>query len=261
MRFETESGNCARNLMPKSGIKFLDLLCGWNSVEYVKETSSTVWRIQEGVGMGNLESRGDSRSDERNSRSKTLSLALLPLGVALNLTIGTIVHTLKLPIYVDAVGTIIVTVLAGWRIGVATGVLSFLLGGILTNPVLPWFSGTQAAIALYTYIVGTYGGFRTLLRTILSGIGLGVVAGIVSAPVIVYLFGGITGSGASMIVAFLLASGETVFKSVFLSGLAAEPLDKAIQCLLAFWLLRGMPKSILRNFNSPLLAKNGLIGK
>lgn len=188
-------------------------------------------------------------------------LALIPLGIALNLAIGTIVHLLKLPIYVDAVGTIVVTLVAGLRAGVLTGVLSFLLAGVLTNPVLPYFAGTQAAIAVYTYLVASRGGFKTYLRVIVAGIGLGVVAGVVSAPVIVYLFGGITGSGASMIVAFLLASGKSVLRSVILSGLAAEPLDKTIQCLLAIWLLRGLPQTLLRRFRGGKLDENDLIAR
>lgn len=183
-------------------------------------------------------------------------LALIPLGIALNLVLGTLVHTLKLPIYVDAVGTILVTLLAGWRAGIVVGVGSFLIGGLLTNPVLPWFSGTQAAIAIYTHIVGRRGGFRTLPRSIASGVGLGMIAGVVSAPVIVYLFGGITGSGASLVVAFLLASGKSVLKSVLLSGLAAEPIDKTLQCLLARAVLRGLPSQLLTRFSGGSIDEN-----
>lgn len=181
--------------------------------------------------------------------SKQLELALIAVGIAFNLSLGTVVHALKLPIYLDAVGTVLVTLLVGWRAGVITGVVSFLVGGALTNPVLPWFAGTQAVIAVYTHWIGRWGGFRTLPRTVLSGIGLGIVAAIVSAPVIVALFGGITGSGPSLVVAYLLASGKSVLKSVFLSGLAAEPLDKTLQCLLAAWLIRGLPRSLLARFS------------
>ena len=186
-------------------------------------------------------------------------LTLIPMGVALNLAIGTLIHAVKVPVYLDAVGTIVVTMLVGMRAGIATGVLSFLLGGVLTNPVLPWFSGTQAAIAIYVALVGKRGGFRSYRRTIVAGLGLGVVAGVVSAPVIVILFGGITGSGASVVVAFLLASGRSIMESVVLSGLAAEPLDKTLQCLLAVWLLRGLPRSLLARFECGSLAATDLV--
>jgi energy-coupling factor transport system substrate-specific component len=185
-------------------------------------------------------------------------LALIPLGIALNLALGLLVHTLRIPLYVDAVGTVAITLLAGMRAGILVGVVSFAVWGIF-NPVYFWFAGTQAAIAIYTHLVARGGGFRTWFRTVLAGIGLGIVAGVVSAPVIVALFGGITGSGASVVVAFLVASGKSILKSVVLSGLACEPIDKTIQCLLAVWLLRGLPQTLLRHFRRGSLEQNGFI--
>ncbi|MBK7670559.1 MAG: ECF transporter S component [bacterium] len=181
-------------------------------------------------------------------------LPLVPVGIALNLGIGTVVHLLKLPLYLDAVGTIVLTMLAGPQVGVLVGVLSFLIGGILVNPVLPWFAGTQAAIAIYVHVVGRRGGFKTFPRSILSGLGLGLVAGIVSAPVIAMVFGGVTGSGASFIAALLLASGKNLLQSVVLSGLTAEPVDKTLQCLLAIWLIKGLPHSVRRRFRGGAFA-------
>lgn len=181
-------------------------------------------------------------------------LPLVPVGIALNLGIGTVVNLLKLPLYLDAVGTIVLTMLAGPQVGVLVGVLSFLIGGVLVNPVLPWFSGTQAAIAIYVHLVGRRGGFQTVPRSILSGIGLGLVAGIVSAPVIAMVFGGVTGSGASFIAALLLASGKNLLQSVIMSGLTAEPVDKTLQCLLAIWLIKGLPHSVRRRFRGGALA-------
>ena len=134
------------------------------------------------------------KSAAGDSAYSTQVLALIPLGIGLNLALGTLINALKLPVYLDAVGTVLVTLLVGLRAGIIVSVGSFLLGGMLINPVLPWFSGTQAAIAVYTHFVGKRGAFRSIPRTIVAGIGLGVVAGIVSAPVIVVLFGGITGA-------------------------------------------------------------------
>lgn len=195
-------------------------------------------------------------TSDRESTPAVHILALIPLGIALNLAIGGLVHALKVPLYLDAIGTITVTVLAGIRTGIIVGVTSFLLGGAIVDPVMPWFSGTQAAIAIYTGLVARSGGFRSYPRTVLSGIGLGLVAGVVSAPVIAGLFGGVTGVGASFITAFLLASGKSLLKSVLLSGLASEPLDKTLQCLLAVWLLRGLPRSLLQRFRSGYLTHN-----
>lgn len=171
----------------------------------------------------------------------TAALALIPLGVLMNLGIGTIVHLLKLPVFVDAVGTILVTILIGIRWGVVTGVLSFLIGGMIVNPVMPYFSATQAAIAIMVGLFAARGWFRSIPRVIVTGICVGIVAAVVSAPVIIKMFGGITGSGSGFITAFLLASGKKIIESVILTGISCEPVDKTIQCLLAFWLIRTLP--------------------
>ena len=176
--------------------------------------------------------------------------ALVPLGILLNLGIGTLVHILKLPLFVDATGTILVTLLIGWRWGALTGVLSFLIGGLLTNPVMPWFSGTQAAIAVVAGLAAAKGGFKTLPRTIVTGVAIGIVAAIVSAPVIIWLFGGITGSGSGFLTSFLLASGKRIVEAVVLTGISCEPIDKTLQCLLIFWLIRSLPVRLRQRFLS-----------
>lgn len=181
--------------------------------------------------------------------AKTAALALVPLGVLLNLGIGTIVHLLKLPVFLDAVGTILVTLLIGWRWGLVSGVLSFLIGGLLVNPVMPWFSGTQAVIAMVTGFLAARGGFKTIPKVVLNGTVIGVCAAIASAPVIITLFGGITGSGSGFITSFLLASGKKIVESVILTGLSCEPIDKILQALLAFWLIKTLPLGVRRKFD------------
>lgn len=187
------------------------------------------------------------------------SALLIPIGIALNLALGTVVHLLKLPIFLDAVGTIVVTLLAGVRAGIITGIGSFLLAGVLLNPAYPWFSGTQAIIAVFARIVGQRGGYKTVYRRVAFGLLLGIVTGIVSAPVTAFLFGGISGSGASLITAYLMATGKKVVEAVLLSGLASEPLDKLFQTLLAYVLLQGVPQNILARFDQDILKKNDLL--
>lgn len=179
---------------------------------------------------------------------RTLRLALIPLGIGVNMAIGTMVYMLKLPIYLDAIGTIIVTLLAGLRPGILTAVLTQIIAGYTINPVLPYFIPTGVAIAVYVHIAARWGAFRTLGGTVVAGLGLGIVAGLVSAPIIVYVFGGVTATGRSVLTAYLLSAGERVLKAVLLSGAAAEPLDKTLQCILVVWLLNAVPQSLIRRF-------------
>lgn len=185
------------------------------------------------------------------------NLALIPLCVALNVVLGSLVHVLKIPIYYDAVGTIIAVLMVGFLAGSLVGILSFALMSVLVSPVYIYFCVTQVAIAGFTHLVAVYlGGFRTIIRAVASGIALGVVAGIVSAPIIVYVFGGATGSGRDLLTALIAASGQQILKAVALSGLASEPIDKTIQVLTAVALIRGIPAYLRAHFETPAMADN-----
>ena len=72
-----------------------------------------------------------------NGQFSTRVIALMPVAIAINIVLGYTVQTvLKLPIYLDSIGTILVGVLAGPIAGLATGVLTNLiwqLTGITPN--------------------------------------------------------------------------------------------------------------------------------
>jgi len=188
-------------------------------------------------------------ASDRRTQTDYLVLAVIPVGIALNVGLGAVVIALRLPIYLDAVGTILVTALMGWRAGIAAGVMSFLLAAVLVSPTYVYFVGTQAAIAVYVYVVCTrLGVLKSVWRVVVAGVGLGIVAGLVSAPVIVLVFGGASGSGRDLLTALLVSSGQQVLKAVALSGAASEPIDKTLQLMLAWSLLRSLPQRVLDRF-------------
>ncbi|MEE2991762.1 MAG: hypothetical protein VX603_01140, partial [Gemmatimonadota bacterium] len=180
--------------------------------------------------------------------TRSLRLALIPLGIGLNMSLGTIVSMLKLPVYLDMIGTIVVTILSGLWAGVLTATLTQLIVSATINPIYYNFIPTAVAIALFTHLAARKGAFRTMWGTVLAGIGLGIVSGVVSAPIIVYVFGGILATGRSVMTAYLLSAGEQVLNAVLLTGAAAEPVDKTLQCILSVWCINSVPQSLLQRF-------------
>ena len=140
------------------------------------------------------------------------------------------------------------------------GVVSFVLASVLISPAYIYFIGTQAVIAAYVHVATTH--FRIFSRPwkiALAGIGLGIVAGIVSAPVIVYVFGGASGSGRDLVTALIIGSGQQIMKAVVLSGAASEPFDKTLQIFLAYLVIRSLPKRVRGRFSNSALRDNGLL--
>lgn len=177
--------------------------------------------------------------------------------IALNIAAGTLIYLLKLPLYLDSAGIMLAAILIpGSRIHACffaslIAVVSFTLFGILVSPFEPWFIGTGIAGGLYGALVvrghvadlidASAKPRRFIVKLLFFGVGWGVIAAVVSAPVIVYLFGGVTGAGPTLLVAFLLKTGHQMLNAVLLAGLSAEPVDKTLSLLLAVITARFTP--------------------
>lgn len=95
----------------------------------------------------------------------TRVIVLMPVAIAINIVLGYTIQTvLKLPIYLDSIGTILVGVLAGPLAGAATGILSNLIWqyapGIGGGTIGP-FAITAGVIGLLAGLWGYLGVFRS----------------------------------------------------------------------------------------------------
>jgi hypothetical protein len=96
----------------------------------------------------------------------TRTLILMPIAIALNIILGqTVASALKIPIYLDSIGTILVGVLAGPLAGAATGFLANVLWAYVIPP--PFQYPPAAAFAVVAAVIGLMAGVaggRGLLR-------------------------------------------------------------------------------------------------
>jgi energy-coupling factor transport system substrate-specific component len=178
----------------------------------------------------------------------TMTLVLIPVAIAIDKIIGQLVLLLKLPVFLDTIGTVMVGVLAGPWAGALTGTLSNVIWGLIVDPsFLPWFP-VALAIGLVAGICANYGLFKSWWKVIIAGIIIALTAAIVSTPIAVYLFGGITGSGSSFITAYLLATGQGLVQAVLSTNFLVEPVDKVATALLAWAIIKGLSRRYLSRF-------------
>jgi hypothetical protein len=126
------------------------------------------------------------RLDTITRQLSTRTIVLMPVAIALNIVLGqTVATALKLPIYLDSIGTILVGVLAGPIAGAATGLLSnlawtFVLAGTPFGSPYAWpFAIVAAEIGLVAGLFGYAGVFRPRPRTPPAGLMVGVAAALV----------------------------------------------------------------------------------
>src|SRR5690625_1192614 len=68
----------------------------------------------------------------------TMALLLVPIGIAINFVGGQIASLLKLPIFIDVIGTVLVGALTGPLLGALTGLVTNLVLGITSPTAIPY---------------------------------------------------------------------------------------------------------------------------
>ena len=181
----------------------------------------------------------------------TLALALIPRAVALNLALGAIVNALKLPVYLDSVGTILAAALAGPVAGVVTGALSNLVLGLLVNPALLAFIPVAMIIGLLAGLFARFGAFRRPFTAALAGVAIGVAAALSSVPIVILLYGGLTPTGAGVVTMVLRAVFPlTMEQAAKIASLSTDVIDKPLSALLVAAILARLPLRITARFRS-----------
>jgi energy-coupling factor transport system substrate-specific component len=111
------------------------------------------------------------RFDSITSQFDTRTIVLIPIAIAINIILGqTVAAALKIPVYLDSIGTILVGVLAGPIAGALTGGLAnliwtYVLPAPFQSPYAAPFFIVAVEIGLLAGIFGRLGFFRSRPNT------------------------------------------------------------------------------------------------
>ena len=158
-------------------------VCGEGQTENCVPTIQVIYLVAVLVGVVLVAIIG------RRSRDlSTSTLSLMPVAIAINIAVGAIAVALRVPIYLDSIGTVLVGVLAGPWAGALTGLLSNLIWSILpvpggAGPTAAFFAPVAGVIGLMAGFWATQGVFN--LRTDDERVGrfLALAAGIGAAAI------------------------------------------------------------------------------
>ena len=174
-------------------------------------------------------------------------VSMIPVALVLNIVVGQIIGSVGIPLYLDSTGTVLVAALAGPWAGIATGVLSSLVWSAFNPSVLP-FAATSAAVGGLAGVAIKHGALKNIATVLLSGAVIGIVVGMLAAPVAAFVYGGTAGVGTGAVVLLLREMGHSLLQSVTLQSFISDPLDKALVMLLVWLVLKSLPKRTLAAF-------------
>ena len=203
--------------------------------------------------MFGAETRSDSILNRVRAEFTTETWALIPVGVGVSAAAAFVVNALKLPIYLDALGTLLVAVLVGPWAGAVPGLIVNLVEGFFVNPTFIPYTPLQVAFGLAAGYLANRGGFRTHVRIVGVGLVIAFLSIAMGAPITVYVFGGVTGTGSDAVTTFFLATGGSLFQAVVSQTIVVEPVDKVLTALLAAYVVDRVPRRYRPSTAAPVL--------
>ena len=179
------------------------------------------------------------------------TIAIIPVALVLNIVVGEIIGSIGVPLYLDAVGTILVAALAGPIAGLATGTLSSVVWGLINPAALP-FAAVSAATGYLSGWAISHGAFKKWWRVVASGAVIGIISGMLAAPVAAFVYGGTAGLGTGAVVSLFRELGNSLLASVKLQSFISDPLDKIIVFLIVWATVKALPKRTLESLRPQL---------
>jgi energy-coupling factor transport system substrate-specific component len=269
-----------------------------------------------------------------SSQFDTRTIVLMPIAIAINIILGaTVANALKIPVYLDSIGTILVGALAGPIPGALTGFLANILWTYVIPP--PFQNGPAAAFAVVAAVIGLLAGMvgrigwlrprpdramgqlglaalitigvvvgmaylaylgwtspafggevnfnvegseaiftilgwlvmilvggtivgllallflrrdLTAAYVVVAGLGTGIVAALISAPISANVFSGVTGGGTDFLVAAMRQAGADIGAATLGQGLISDPIDKITTFFVVYLILSAMARRTKARF-------------
>ena len=176
-----------------------------------------------------------------------MSTLLIPVAVAINFTGSFIASSLKLPLFLDAIGTVFISLIAGPWVGSVTAVItSIATGGF--NPVNLAFLPVGILIAV---VIGNLTKLKIkniVVKIILLILALTITTVIANTVITLLVYKGITPDGTGFVASTLIKLGFGEVFSVIAATFVSEIMDKSLTIIIAVLITKSMSDRYLIKF-------------
>jgi energy-coupling factor transport system substrate-specific component len=179
------------------------------------------------------------------------TLVLIPAAIGINYLGKLFAGLLKLPLWLDAIGTCLAAVLAGPIVGAICGAANNIIYGLTMDPISTVYALTNIGIGLVVGILAYKGFMKNIKGTIITGIIVGIVAVIISTPLNIIFWGGTTGNiWGDALYAWAVSQNMPVWLASGLDELVVDVPDKLAVVIIVFAILKGLPKNLINLFHN-----------
>lgn len=175
----------------------------------------------------------------------TASLVLIPACIGINYLGKSFAEALRLPLWLDSIGTCLAACLAGPIVGAICGAANNIIYGLTASVISLVYALTSIGIGLAVGILAYKGQMKHILGAIVTSIIAGLVAVVISTPLNVIFWSGLTGNTwGDGVYAWAVAHNVPMFIASFFDELTVDIPDKIATVLIVFGIYKGLPKTL-----------------
>lgn len=166
------------------------------------------------------------------TKSPARLISFISIAIAINLVGANLALFLRLPIYLDTIGTLLIAVILGPWYAASTAFLSALINWMTTDIFSLYYSPVAIMVAIITGILIKRNCKPSSL--LWKSLIISLPGTIIASVITVILFKGITSSGSSIIAQFLHGIGLDMTSSLILVQVGTDYMDRLISLILVF---------------------------
>lgn len=175
-----------------------------------------------------------------------MQICFLGIATALNVVGANIALLLRLPIYLDSLGTVLSAVMLGPVYGMVPGILSGVISGCTSDIYSFYYIPVQMVVGVMAGIFyqKIRPNSRQFWKVLLTAFCVSLHGTVVSSVITAAVFGGITSSGSSLLVQLLHAGGLGMTASVCVVQAITDYLDRIVIVFCTVMLYGMLPASL-----------------
>lgn len=176
----------------------------------------------------------------------TATIVLIPACIGINYLGKLFASLLKLPLWLDSIGTCIGACLGGPIIGAICGAANNLIYGLTTGDNITLiYALTSLGIGFVVGILARMGFMSSFPKSLITACGGGIAAVVISTPLNILFWGGTTGNvWGDALFAATQAAGLPVALGSFLDEVVVDVPDKLLTLIVVYLILKGLPKKL-----------------
>ncbi|GFZ91898.1 membrane protein [Compostibacillus humi] len=179
----------------------------------------------------------------------TAAIALIPAAIGINYLGKLVAGLLKLPLWLDSIGTVLSAMLAGPIIGALSGMINNIIYGVTADPISTVYAITSGVIGLIVGVMAYKGWLKNFKTVIVVGLVVGLAAAVISTPLNLIFWGGQTGNvWGDAFYAFLVSNDVPVWLASFGDSVVVDVPDKLATVIVGYLIFKGLPNNFISIF-------------